>query len=637
MGKKGIWSISIALFFAILASCFFSLTEFDVYDMIKGGFDKGDSVRYLEDGWTYSVNGSAERLPTKLPCVLTLPKDAESLIFYNRIPDSVTRGDVIRLQTVMGSYKIFIGDALVDAFGTVTIPERYIFDCASTFLIGDLIEMQRGQELRIEVSCIYPEQLAMQRAPLIGKHRDLLMIDTIDNASGLLVIVVSAIFAAVLFLQYLLFLFKKQNFPVLLLSVLFLTAMIFYCNVSNYFQWELWGYPDSLSVANDFYYYSLQAFIPLIGYLMILICLERKLPKPLTGLLCLHTACSIFTVVFQMLWLVNFGDMEYLLASLTFVNYIWLFIIIKPYRVNDHTRWLLVPTFFCILAYLLDYYKCVGIYFPFPQDFVTYIQLELNFMVFLPIAMPLYGLSVLYGMISMISAQKSRLVVEAETGRLQAHIAEKEYHTAMQGFTQVRQLRHDMTHHFSAIGALAREDDTAGILSYLEELSELAPSRDRVLSPGNFITNSFLSHYKELCDEKGIELRHQIAFRENQLENKTHLGIILGNALQNAYEAVCKQPTTTSFIEVVIKRMDANLLFVIRNSYAGIVKKDFRTTKTAQGHGVGLASMRNIVELYNGYFNLDYTDGVFTVNIVLGLGGAEHAKEGEYAEAGNLR
>lgn len=636
MGKKGIWSISIALFFTILASCLFCLTEFDVYDMVKGGFGKGDSVRYLEDGWSYCVNGSPERLPTTLPAVLTLPEDAKSLTFYNTIPETVKAGDVLRLQTIEGVYRIFVDGKLLISFGTHTTPQRYLFDCASALLIGELNESHRGKELRIETESPYPLVLAVQRAPQIGNHRDLLMSDTIDSASGLIIIVVCGIFAFVLFLQYILFLLNKQHFPVLLLSVLFLVALILYCNVGTLFRGELWGYPEALWISNDFNYYALQAFIPILGYLLFLICLDRKLPKALGIFIGLHTVCAILAVVLQMLWIISFRNTEYLLMVLTLVGYVWLFIVVKPYRIGNHNRWFITPVFFCILACLLDYYKAVGVVFPFPESFVVTLQLDLPFMVFLPIAMPLYGLAMLYGMISMISEEKSRLVVEAETGRLQAYIAEKEYLNTMQSFTQIRQLRHDMTHHFSAIGALAREDDTAGILSYLQELSALAPSQDKVLAPGNFITNSFLSHYSELCEAHGIKLRHQISFSENQLQNKAHLGILLGNALQNAYEAVCKQPTPDSFIEVVMKRMDANLIFIIRNSYTGIVKKDFRTTKATQGHGVGLASMGRIVELYNGYFNLDYTDGVFTVNIVLGLGSAENAKEVEHAEAGNL-
>lgn len=68
--------------------------------------------------------------------------------------------------------------------------------------------------------------------------------------------------------------------------------------------------------------------------------------------------------------------------------------------------------------------------------------------------------------------------------------------------------------------------NTKGILDYLRELTGLAPAREQALSSGNFITNSFLTHYKALCEEKKIAFRCQTLFNEGQIGNKAHLGII---------------------------------------------------------------------------------------------------------------
>ncbi|MEG2007575.1 MAG: GHKL domain-containing protein [Oscillospiraceae bacterium] len=210
--------------------------------------------------------------------------------------------------------------------------------------------------------------------------------------------------------------------------------------------------------------------------------------------------------------------------------------------------------------------------------------------------------------------QRFAAEAEAKMAQLQLALAEKEYQATMEGIDQVRRLRHDMSHHLSALSALIENDDKANAMEYIKKTSALLPQR--VLSEENLITGSFVEHYRELCAEENIDFSAQMSYDENRLPNKAHLGILLGNSLQNAFDAARKAEGARRFIAIEGKRVYDNLVIVVKNGYAGELDPELRSSK-GEGHGLGLNSMRGVTEEYGGYLEATQEDGVFTLNLVL--------------------
>ncbi|MEG1858328.1 MAG: GHKL domain-containing protein [Pseudoflavonifractor sp.] len=210
-----------------------------------------------------------------------------------------------------------------------------------------------------------------------------------------------------------------------------------------------------------------------------------------------------------------------------------------------------------------------------------------------------------------ISAQS-----EAKMARMQLTLSEKEYRATMEGIDQVRRMRHDMNHHLTAIDALMAENDTAGARAYIEKAAELLPQR--VLSGENPITGSFIERFRALCQEADISFSAQISYNEAPIANKAHLGILLGNALQNAYDAALLAQGEGRFLSIEGKRVHDNLIFIVKNGFSGTLDKLLKTTK-GEGHGLGLSSMKNVVEEYGGYLDTKQENGVFTLSIALTL------------------
>lgn len=69
------------------------------------------------------------------------------------------------------------------------------------------------------------------------------------------------------------------------------------------------------------------------------------------------------------------------------------------------------------------------------------------------------------------------------------------------------------------------------------------------------------------------------------------------------------------------------LCIEVENTFAGEVKEAkgrlVTTKEKAEGHGYGLRSVRDVVELYGGHIQISHEDGIFRVTIWIGhLSGA---------------
>lgn len=620
MKKKHIAIMAFVLFLAMLAAIIFSQTHFSMLKIYENGMNKGEGLDYIEQGWEYTINDGKTRYKTALPCVLELPQDAERLTFYNVIPTDVTDADVLRLQTQLGAYRVLVDGRLLDEIGQNATEKTYLYDCASAVLFGKLTKADAGKELCIQTSNMYPQYLAMQRAPMVGNHRDVLMSDVIESAGGLLIILVSVIFVAVFLLQYAFFRLKRQRYPALLLSALFLICLTLYYNTGNFFLLEFWNYPRVLYPVNDFTYYVLQAFIPILGYIILLTASEGKLPKPLRVLMCVHAGCSVAAVILQMLWLVPYISAELPLILLTLFCYGWFAASVRPWKLKRHERWRILPVLLCVSAFLLDYYKSAGTWFPLSKEFVSWFQMDLPFMVFLPPMMLLYGVTSIFDMVQLVAAEKIQLTLENERSQMQLLYAKKEYRQIQQSVSSIRQLRHDMLHHVRIASGFLAQGQADAAQEYLGHIGEMVTAPDLgaycVSRTGNITLSSFAREAAEL----GVAFHCEADIPEERPEYSADLCMVLANALQNALEA-CRTAKEHPYISVAATRSGHSLLLHVENNFDGQLRHDgdgkILSRKEEPGHGMGLNGIRRTAQKHSGYFKTSIEQDVFHLEVAL--------------------
>ena len=90
------------------------------------------------------------------------------------------------------------------------------------------------------------------------------------------------------------------------------------------------------------------------------------------------------------------------------------------------------------------------------------------------------------------------------------------------------------------------------------------------------------------------------------------------NLLDNSVRAI--KEADKKELHITLKYKKGRLILQIRNSYKNISVSQgrFQTTKKEkQGHGIGLESVREVAERYNGIIQIDYEDSLFIVVVIL--------------------
>ncbi len=210
--------------------------------------------------------------------------------------------------------------------------------------------------------------------------------------------------------------------------------------------------------------------------------------------------------------------------------------------------------------------------------------------------------------------EQVKLKSTTETALMQAQLAQREFQSSMERIKQIRHMRHDMTHHFNTIATLTSHQKQDDVLLYIRDILKELP--ENPLTNHNFITQSFLDYYQNLCMRENIFYEEHIHYDEDRLTNKNQLGILLGNALKNAYEAALDESIKNPFIRVEGRTKGSQIIMIIENSYELEPNIDYSSTK-GPNRGFGLESIRVATERNNGYLEISHTNKIFTLKAVL--------------------
>jgi len=211
-----------------------------------------------------------------------------------------------------------------------------------------------------------------------------------------------------------------------------------------------------------------------------------------------------------------------------------------------------------------------------------------------------------------------------ESGEKQARLQRKYYAQVERGLAKQRELLHDARHHLVAIAALQSSDDREAARSYVRRLLD-GPGR---LSPRRFcendVANAVIGGYIEIAEEKGIAVTAEIDLPASIGLDDYDLCTVFGNAVENAIEACQRIPEGSAmrerrFVDVKSRLEKGRLVIRVENSYAndttgaGVA---FASSKGPLG-GLGLESVRSVVERHGGCLSVEPGDGSFTLSALL--------------------
>jgi len=192
----------------------------------------------------------------------------------------------------------------------------------------------------------------------------------------------------------------------------------------------------------------------------------------------------------------------------------------------------------------------------------------------------------------------------------------------------VNRLKHDLENRLLGLHHLIAAGDTETLLEQIAALGRELRQLDEDSYSVNPSVDTILRFKLGRAKSEGIKVDTQIHIPQRMQAEYGDIGVLYGNLLDNAIEACQKVPDTRRFISVENKYVSGRLLLVITNSKESGTNKYLKTTKQdTDTHGYGIASVRRVVEKYNGVVQFKDNVTTFEVSVMLyGIGAVENEK-----------
>lgn len=187
-----------------------------------------------------------------------------------------------------------------------------------------------------------------------------------------------------------------------------------------------------------------------------------------------------------------------------------------------------------------------------------------------------------------------------------------------QSSENIRLLKHDFKNHILMLENLYKGDKSDEINIYINNLLG-SIEKETFSNTNNFVIDSILNFKMRSIKNSDIKLSMDINVPITINILAHDLTTILANLLDNAITA-CEN-SKDKILNIKINSKMNNLIILINNSYDGKIiceNGKFKTTKIYKsGHGLGLTSVKKILEKYDGEMRINYTSDTFSTSVII--------------------
>jgi sensor histidine kinase YesM len=205
----------------------------------------------------------------------------------------------------------------------------------------------------------------------------------------------------------------------------------------------------------------------------------------------------------------------------------------------------------------------------------------------------------------------------------QLELYERHQHERELSMLQFRNMKHNMKNNLIAIMAYAQNQECNKIMEYVEEImEEKCVSTTDISNTGNIVVDSLINYWSSIANKSGVDFQTNVSIPIQIPFRGADVCLILGNALENAFEAVNKLTDSKKYIKLNMMYDKGNLLISILNTYNGITIKDregeLKSTKgDADNHGIGLKSIYHTAKRYHGVVVIKNNGKEFIIKVLL--------------------
>lgn len=183
--------------------------------------------------------------------------------------------------------------------------------------------------------------------------------------------------------------------------------------------------------------------------------------------------------------------------------------------------------------------------------------------------------------------------------------------------TETKKFRHDLRSHMEMLSVLAKEHRYDEFDKYVEEINVNIDSFGNNVSVQNGIVDAIINKYYSEAVASDVSMEVKGRFPSDCKIDAYHLCTIFSNILSNALEATIE--AKKKWISVECRYTDNNILVEVKNTFDnknGVRNGKARThKKDANNHGFGLENVKDSIRKYNGLWQIDIDEDIYTITI----------------------
>lgn len=184
----------------------------------------------------------------------------------------------------------------------------------------------------------------------------------------------------------------------------------------------------------------------------------------------------------------------------------------------------------------------------------------------------------------------------------------------------MRRIRHDIRHHVLVVREYLSMGENEKADHYLDSMLNKIHNESICLCD-NIVVEAMVQHFLKEAQKDNIKMTTSLKLPQQIAINEQDLITLLGNLLENAFEACRRQRELPRFVDIKagISGTDS-FMIVVSNSYEGeIIEKEDGIISSKREHqiGIGIPSIKKIVSKYNGITNITYDDKIFKIQLLL--------------------
>ena len=188
-------------------------------------------------------------------------------------------------------------------------------------------------------------------------------------------------------------------------------------------------------------------------------------------------------------------------------------------------------------------------------------------------------------------------------------------------YQSVRSIRHDLKQHFQVALTMLHSGKINEAVDYMEKYNDtvLDGISNKVFCD-NDVVNYIINSKSKICSDRHIKIYFYIA---NEIPEFSDLDlcVLLGNALDNAIEGVSGEGNNEIYLE--LRNVDNFFMISVKNTIINSVLEDnpnlISTKNEKEVHGLGILSMKEVVQKYNGSIEFYESDNKFCCDMLLDI------------------